>query len=170
MKTLYLIRHAKSSWKDPELRDFERPLNKRGKRDAPDMGQRLKDSKIKADIIISSPAKRAFKTAKIIAKEIKYPVKKIVKKDSVYLADVPTLVKVIHKISDKQHQAMLFGHNPGLTMLANFLVNGQQLENIPTCGIFCVEFEIDSWKEVEQGIGKLLFFDYPKKPLTVQPA
>lgn len=170
MKTLYLIRHAKSSWKDPELQDFERPLNKRGKRDAPEMGQRLKENKAGIDVIISSPAQRTLKTAKIIAREIDFPVKKIVKKDSVYLADVPTLVKVIRKISDKHHQAMLFGHNPGLTTLANFLVNGEQVENIPTCGIFCIEFEIDSWKKVEQGIGKMLFFDYPKKPQTVQPA
>lgn len=169
MKTLYLIRHAKSSWKDGGLRDFERPLNKRGKRDAPEMGQRLKGNKVKADVIISSSAKRAFKTAKIIAREIGYPVKKIVKKESVYLADVPTLIKVIRKISDKHQQAMLFGHNPGLTMLANFLVNGQQVENIPTCGIFCVEFEINSWKEVDQGIGNIRFFDYPKKPLETLP-
>lgn len=169
MKTLYLIRHAKSSWKDGGLRDFERPLNKRGKRDAPEMGERLKENKVKADVIISSPAKRAYKTAKIIAKEIEYPVKKILKKDSVYLADVPTLIKVIRKISEKHHQAMLFGHNPGLTMLANFLISGEQVENIPTCGIFCVEFEIDSWKEVEQGMGKIRFFDYPKKPLVALP-
>jgi len=169
MKTLYLIRHAKSSWKDPDLRDFERPLNKRGKSDAPEMGQRLRAYKAGADIIISSPAKRAIKTAKIIAREVGFPVKEIVTTETVYLADVPTLVEVIRKISDKHQQVMLFGHNPGLTMLANFLVNGEQVENIPTCGIFCIEFEIDSWKKVGQGLGKLLFFDYPKKPLTVQP-
>lgn len=170
MKTLYLIRHAKSSWKDPDLRDFERPLNKRGKRDAPEMGQRLKKYKAVADVIISSPAKRAIKTAKIIAREVGFPVRKIVTKETVYLADVPTLVEVIRKISDKHHQVMLFGHNPGLTMLANFLVNGEPVENIPTCGIFCIEFEIDSWEKVEEGVGKTLFFDYPKKPLTAQPA
>ena len=162
MKTLYLIRHAKSSWKDPSLRDFERPLNKRGKRDAPLMGQRLKDRGVVADAIISSTANRALKTAKIIAGELEFPLKKIASKKSVYLADVPTLIKVLRKISDKCGRAMLFGHNPGLTMLANFLSN-EQVDNIPTCGVFCMEFEVESWKEVAQGSGKMVFFDYPKK-------
>lgn len=162
MKTLYLVRHAKSSWKDNNLRDFERPLNKRGKRDAPIIAQRLKERGVKPDAIISSTAKRALKTAKIIAGELEFPQKKIDTKESVYLADVPTLLKVLKKINDKHERAMLFGHNPGLTMLANFLSN-EQVDNIPTCGVFCVEFPVEFWKDINQGSGRLVFFDYPKK-------
>jgi phosphohistidine phosphatase len=162
MKTLYLVRHAKSSWKNPSLADFERPLNKRGKRDAPLMGKKLHEAGIKPGVIISSTAVRAFKTAKIIAMEINFSTKRINKKESIYLADVPTLIKVIRKIGDKTEQAMLFGHNPGLTMLANYLTN-ESVENIPTCGVFCIDFEINSWKEVGQGSGKMVFFEYPKK-------
>jgi phosphohistidine phosphatase len=162
MKTLYLVRHAKSSWKNPSLADFERPLNKRGKRDAPLMGKKLHEAGIKPGVIISSTAVRAFKTAKIIAMEIDFSTKRINKKESIYLADVPTLIKVIRKIGDKTEQAMLFGHNPGLTMLANYLTN-ESVENIPTCGVFCIDFEINSWKEVGQGSGKMVFFGYPKK-------
>ena len=162
MKTLYLIRHAKSSWKDPTFRDCERPLNKRGKRDAPFMGQKLRENGVKPGVIISSSAKRALKTAKKIANELDFSAKKINKNKSIYLADVPTLIKVIRKISDKADQAMLFGHNPGLTMLANYLTS-ENVDNIPTCGIFCVAFEVDSWKEVDQGNGAVVFFDYPKK-------
>lgn len=162
MKRLYLLRHAKSSWKHPDLSDFERPLNERGKRDAPVMGKRLKEMQIQPDLILSSPAKRAHKTAKIIAKEIDFPKKQIVTDESIYAAGVSTLLDLIRKIDDSFRQVILIGHNPGFTDLANYLTNAQ-LDNIPTCGIFCTDFDIQSWKDVAEGKGTFVFFDYPKK-------
>ena len=164
MKRLYLIRHAKSSWKDPTLTDLDRPLNKRGKRDAPFMGKRLKTHNIQPDLIISSPAKRAQRTAKIIAEEIGFSKEKIIYDESVYEAGVSTLLRVIRYIQDSANDVVLFGHNPGLTMLAESLTH-TLIENIPTCGIFCIDFPVDSWKDIVEGSGTVVFFDYPKKHL-----
>ena len=162
MKRLYLIRHAKSSWNNSDLTDFERPLNQRGKRDAPFMGKRLKDHKVKADLIISSPAKRALKTAKIIAKEIDFPTEKILPNESIYEEGTLASLKLIRNIDDSYNNVMLFGHNPTITSLATYLTN-YQIQNMPTCSIFCMEFNIDSWKEMSEGEGTFIFFDYPKK-------
>jgi phosphohistidine phosphatase len=162
MKRLYLIRHAKSSRDDPDLTDFERPLNKRGKEEVPVMGKRLKKSKIYLDLILSSPAKRALKTAKIIAKELGFPKKHIVTDDALYNASVTSLLNSIWNIDDAFQQVMLFGHNPGLTELAQYLTN-VRIDNIPTCGIVCVDFDVHSWKKVGEGQGIFVFFDYPKK-------
>ncbi|HEX9975353.1 MAG TPA: histidine phosphatase family protein [bacterium] len=163
MIRLILIRHAKSSWGDPDLADIDRPLNKRGKNDAPFMGKRLmEEHKAKPGLIISSPAKRALRTAKIIAKEIDYPERKIEIKDSLYGSGVQAILNIIQYLDDSVDEVMLFGHNPDLTSLADFLSN-HEVENIPTCGIFCVDFDIESWKDVEGGKGIFKFFDYPKK-------
>ena len=163
MKRLFLIRHAKSSWSEPDLADIDRPLNKRGKNDAPFMGKRLKEThKAKSDLIISSPAKRALRTAKIIAREIDYPERKIEIKDSLYGSGVQAILNIIKYLDESFNEVMLFGHNPDLTSLANFLSNNE-VENIPTCGIFCVDFDIKSWKDVKKGEGIFKFFDYPKK-------
>lgn len=162
MKRLYLVRHAKSSWKNLDLPDIDRPLNKRGKRDAPFMGERLTKYNAKPDIIISSPAKRALTTAKIIAKKIGYLKEKIEIKDSLYGAAIPTILNIIHYLDDSIHEAILFGHNPEFTALANYLTK-YNVENIPTCGIFCVDFEVESWKDIAEGNGIFIFFDFPKK-------
>ena len=131
MKTLYIIRHAKSSWSDISLDDFERPLNKRGKNDAPLMGTRLKHRDIMPDIIFSSSAKRAKMTAKIIANKIDYK-KKIVFKKRIYEADVNTLHNMLKNIDDKYNIAFLIGHNPGLNELAEFYVDyDDNLQHVP---------------------------------------
>jgi phosphohistidine phosphatase len=161
MKTLYLVRHAKSSWKFPNLDDFDRPLNKRGKRDAPVMGKFLKERKILPDIIISSPAARAKKTAKIIAKALSYPKTDINFKKEIYEASAVGLLKIAAMINDKISSAMLFGHNPGMTYLANMLAN-VRIDNIPTCGVVCIELDIPSWNKISEDCGKLIFFEYPK--------
>ncbi|MGB2908139.1 MAG: histidine phosphatase family protein [Candidatus Aminicenantaceae bacterium] len=162
MKRLYLVRHAKSSWRDPELDDFDRPLNKRGKRDAPFMGQRLSDADIQPDLIISSPAKRAAKTAKVIAAKIGYPAKHIQWRESLYGAGTLTLLQILYEIEDSVRQLMLVGHNPGLTLLAECLT-GESVYNIPTAGVFAVDLTITSWAQAREGCGALVFFDYPKK-------
>ena len=164
MKTITLIRHAKSSWKNPDLQDIDRPLNARGKRDAPLMGKRLRKMKIKPDLLISSPARRALKTARIIAKAIGYPKKRIQVLDSVYHGNADQLMKVLQDIDERVDHVCLFGHNPDMTFLANGLCN-QSIENIPTCGVVGIACDIPSWKQVKMGTGSLIFFDYPKKHL-----
>ncbi len=163
MKRLFLIRHAKSSWGEPDVADIDRPLNSRGKRDAPVMGERLrKEHRAQPDLILSSPAKRALRTAKIIAKEIDYAEEKIEIRDSLYASGVQAMLNVIKYLDDSLDEVMLFGHNPDLTAMAHFLSN-RQVDNIPTCGIFCVDFDIQSWQDLKTGKGIFKFFDYPKK-------
>ncbi|MCK4559446.1 MAG: histidine phosphatase family protein [Calditrichia bacterium] len=161
MKTLYLVRHAKSSWKFPELDDFERPLNKRGKRDAPAMGRLLKDKDIMPDIIISSPAVRASMTTKIISDILSYTLSRVKYSDEIYEADTTSLLKVVSRVDDKFNSTMLIGHNPGMTYFANMLANAR-IDNIPTCGIFCTELDISSWQEISENCGTFKFFKSPK--------
>jgi phosphohistidine phosphatase len=160
MKKLYIIRHAKSSRSDETLEDFERPLSKRGKANAPMMGERLKEKGIMPDIIISSPAKRAKSTAEIIAKEIGYE-KKVLFDEKIYEASVDELCKILTSINDKNSAVFLVGHNPSLNDLAYYYVDHEA--NIPTCGIVEIAFECDTWADIEPKNAKLLSFEYPKK-------
>jgi phosphohistidine phosphatase len=163
VKTLYIIRHAKSSWNDPALDDFDRPLNERGKRDAPRMGKRLKEKDIYPDLMLSSPAKRAFSTARRIGKVLKYAKDNIKTDRRLYHADEEIILDVIQNVKDKHQTIMVFGHNPGLTEFVNTLQQEQlDIENIPTCGIVAFQLDVDSWKDVNWGKGRILFFDYPK--------
>ncbi len=162
MKTLYIVRHAKSSWDNSDLDDFDRPLNERGKRNAPEMGERLKEKGIKPDLIISSSAKRAFSTAKKIAKEVDYPVDKIKKSENLYLASISSAINIIRQVDDSVAALMIFGHNPGWTELSNYLCD-VYIDNIPTAGVSAIRFDFDSWAKIDKGKGKMLFFDYPKK-------
>ncbi len=165
MKTLYIVRHAKSSWKNIDLPDIDRPLNKRGRRDAPFMGKILKKEGVMPDLIISSPARRACKTAKVIAQNLNYPKSKIQKDDAIYEATPGELIKLINSIPDEYIVVMLVGHNPGLTQLSN-LLTGKYIENIPTTGIVEIEFNASSWNEITVNSGKLKSFEYPKKYLV----
>ena len=115
MKTIYLVRHAKSSWKYPNLDDFERPLNKRGRKNAPFMGSILKKLKVAPDLILSSPANRASMTARIIANKISYPLEKICFSESIYQFSANALIDAIKHLDDVVNKAMLVGHNPALT-------------------------------------------------------
>jgi phosphohistidine phosphatase len=160
MKTLYLARHAKSYWKDQSIPDFDRPLNSRGKRDAPFMGEVLKDKKVIPDLIISSPAKRTKKTAIEIASKIGYSEKKILYKEELYEASSNTILKVLNKIDEKYNSVMIFAHNPGLTLLNNHISNNY-IENIPTCGIVALQLD-KKWNELSKNTCKFLYFEYPK--------
>jgi phosphohistidine phosphatase len=163
MKTLYIIRHAKSSWANADQSDFERGLNDRGKKDAPRMGKRLKEKDVHPDLLLTSPAKRAFSTAKRIAKVLDYPKKKIKTDRELYHAGEDTILSVIQSLNDTHNTVLLFGHNPGLTDFVNTLIDEEaNIDNIPTCGIVAFALQIDSWKDVSWGRGKMLFFDYPK--------
>jgi len=162
MKTLYLVRHAKSSWKYPNLDDFERPLNKRGRKSAPFMGTILKKLKAAPDVILSSPANRAAITARIIADKIGYPLGKIHYSESIYEFSANALIDVIGHLGDDVNKAMLVGHNPALTDLANY-IGDKPISNIPTSGVFCADLNITSWAKISDHCGKLKFFEFPKK-------
>ena len=161
MKKLILVRHAKSDWADPSLDDFDRPLNERGKRDAPVMAHRLVDKKIKVDGFIASPAKRAARTAKIFAEELGAKKKKIEFKGDLYLASPSTFYDVISKVDDELDTIAVFSHNEGITAFANDLTD-TRIDNIPTCGVFAVKIETDSWKNFREAKKEFWFFDYPK--------
>jgi phosphohistidine phosphatase len=162
VKTIYLLRHAKSSWDNPGLDDFDRPVNNRGLRDAPRMGKRLRKSGIKPLLIISSPAARAIATARLAAEEMQYPPERIKQDKKLYHAGGDTFLAYIQSLDDSLDHVMLVGHNPGLTEFANDLLNAD-IGNIPTAGFVCGKLKIESWKEANWGCGKLETFDYPKK-------
>jgi phosphohistidine phosphatase len=162
MKKLVLIRHAKSSWEDEKLADFERPLNKRGKKDAPFMGDIIKETVGKPQLIISSPAKRAFSTAKKIAKSLNYSKSEIKTDLKIYHAEDTELIRIIKKISDKYDFVALVGHNPSITEVANIL-GDSQIINVPTAGVVVMEFDLNLWEEIKIKSGKVITFEYPKK-------
>lgn len=158
-KQLLLVRHGKSDWGNTDLKDFDRPLNKRGKENAPEMAERLKERGFTFDLMVSSPAKRAKSTAKFFAKA--YQVDNIQYEDSIYEANINTLLKVVNNLNDAADTVIMFGHNPGFTDLANELSDAD-IYNIPTAGMVLMSFPFDSWKMVSRGTGELVFFDYPK--------
>lgn len=162
MKRLTLVRHAKSSWRNPDLPDFDRPLNKRGEQDAPLMARRLAKCNLVFDLVLASPARRTRLTAEAIAEQRAVDTTRITFDERIYLATAGELINLLQTIDDKLQDVLLVGHNPGITDLANYLVGGR-LENVPTCGIFSVELPITSWQRLERAAGTLLFYDYPKK-------
>lgn len=162
MKKLYMVRHAKSSWGDFTTPDFDRPLNDRGKKDAPEMAQRLSDKNIVIDVFVSSPAKRAKSTCKAFCKVYGREKEEIVFINELYHASVETFNKVVSTIDDRFQSAAVFSHNPGITDFVNSLVKEVQIDNMPTCGIFAVEIEAGSWKDFLSANKKFLFVGYPK--------
>ena len=164
MKTLLLVRHAKSSWEEPGVQDIDRPLNERGKQDAPEMAKRIKDKKIDIDLFVSSPAKRARRTAKFFAEEFDVKKGDIVLEEQLYLASPSSFMSVIKELGKKYDTVALFAHNPGITELANQLTS-VRIDNMPTCSVFAVQADIESWKHFETAEKNFLFFDYPKNPL-----
>lgn len=162
MKILYLIRHAKSSWEDHLLSDYERPLSNRGKKDAPKIATVLSSKKVKPDLVISSKARRALKTAKIFSTILDYPIENIVEDSTIYEATTQNLLNIINRIDDVNTTVLIFGHNPAFTVLANLLCD-KYIDNMPTCSVAIIELNVNSWKEVYSDCGKLIGFEYPKK-------
>lgn len=158
---MIVIRHAKSSWDNLQLSDFDRPLNERGERDAPRMGKRLKEKRIVPDLLLSSPANRALTTCEKIADILGYPKEKIKTDRELYHAGEEEILHIIKKNNDKHDVVLIFGHNPGLTDFVNKLTD-TFIDNVPTCGIVACSLNLNSWKEIGWGKGKLDFFDFPK--------
>ena len=162
MKVLFLVRHAKSSWDDPAAEDIDRPLNKKRKSNALEMGERLHSQGIIPGIMISSPARRAMSTARKIAKKINYPREGIRVEKGIYEGSVDALLDIIRNVPGDPGSVLLLDHNPGITGFANSLC-GINIHNIPTCGIVSIHFDFAEWKQIDHKKGTLVFFDYPRK-------
>lgn len=161
MLRLTLIRHAKSSWDHADLSDFERPLNPRGRRDAPVMAARLRDSRRLPDRLVSSPALRAITTARLFAAELQMPPEQIEVRSRIYDASLATLVEVVRELDPQARHVALFGHNPGFSELARWLATCP-FYDMPTCAVAGLELHIDTWSELASGCGQLHRYLFPK--------
>jgi phosphohistidine phosphatase len=149
MKTLLIMRHAKSSWKDPEIRDRERPLNKRGKKDAPMMGEMILEKKLAPDHILTSPAVRSIDTAKALASSMLFTGELEVV-EGLYMAEVETIVEILRQVSDRFERILLIGHNPGLESLLQILSG--KVESLPTCTLAALTLPINSWQDLKMDV------------------
>ena len=162
MKNVYFIRHAKSSWDDSSLRDSERPLNKRGLRDAPFMAKLLKGKGVQADMIISSPANRALTTAKYFASEMNLPDEKFDINNIIYGAYPEDVLRLVKNVDNSVNTLLVFGHNPTFTGIVNRFTE-DYIANVPTCGIVKIEADIDSWSAFNESNAVQTEFYYPKQ-------
>ncbi len=162
MKKLFIIRHAKS---DQSFfgNDFERPLNERGKADAPEMAKRLLEKIGKLDACVASPATRAKRTAELFAETLDIHLKEIVFISALYHASSEVFYEVVAALPDELETVAIFSHNPGITHFVNSLDSGIQIDNMPTCAIFTVSADVTNWVAFGKAKKKFLFFDYPKK-------
>ena len=161
MLRLTLVRHAKSSWNDPSMADFERPLNDRGRRDAPVMAARAGAMRRRPDHLVSSPALRAISTARTFAGALGFSEDDIRLEPRIYDASPQTLIELVRELEPAARHAMLFGHNPGFSELACWLATCP-FHELPTCGIASLELQISGWRELGPGCGRLAAFLYPK--------
>ncbi len=161
-KHLFIIRHAKSDWSF-EVSDFDRPLNSRGFKNAPKMAERMAEYAIKPQKLISSPAKRAITTAQIFAELLTVPVNEIKLEPRIYEALPHTLLQIIGELDNKFDCVAFFGHNPGLTLLVNYLAD-ENIYNLPTCGIVHLRFDnVADWAAISGGTGTNVWFTAPNK-------
>jgi phosphohistidine phosphatase len=161
MKTLLLIRHAKSSWENFAVTDEERPLNARGKKNAPEMAKRLRKKHITIDAFLSSPAKRARDTAEYFTDAYDVPAKSIIIVPELYMANAEAFTAAIRNAPRKADTIAVFSHNDGITQYANRLSDAR-VDNMPTCAVFGVKCNIRDWSEFEPRDNEFYFFDYPK--------
>lgn len=161
MKTLYVIRHAKSSWAEQNQTDFNRKLNERGIENAPMMAKRLHQKIADIDYKICSPALRTTQTAHFFCAEFGWEPSELKFEPSIYEAPLSNLLKVVSSIPNESDSAVLFGHNFGVSLLVNHLTD--DYVQMPTCAIATIELNIDRWEMISEGIGRLIDYDYPKK-------
>ncbi len=163
MKTLYLLRHAKSSWSDPGLDDQHRPLNKRGNRDAPIMGERFRAREEFLGLILSSPALRARRAAELFAEACGFPAGKIVEQPELYFSGMDTIEKIIVSQDDQYRSLMLVFHNPDINNFVNSINSTPYINNVPTSGLVKFISDIDHWRDWSSSNAQFEYFDYPKK-------
>lgn len=164
MKTLFLVRHAKSSWDTPGLRDFDRPLNDRGMHEAPQMARLLQQRGIKPDLLVSSPAKRALTTARFFAQTFGIEEEAIDRRPAIYEASVRDVLEIIGKLPESASVAMIFGHNPTFTDLANRF-SDDFIDNVPTAGIVHLESTADTWASLYEVNTHVKGLYFPKEIL-----
>jgi phosphohistidine phosphatase len=162
MLHLTLVRHAKTEAAHSGQEDWDRALEPRGQRDAPEMGRRLKDRGTKPDKVLTSPAVRAVTTTTIMTRALGVAASKVIQDERLYLASPKVLLNVIHELGDSAKHLMIVGHNPGLTEFADALSSERSIDNMPTCAVYTLEFDIKTWKELKLGTGTNVEFDYPK--------
>jgi len=158
MKKLYIVRHAKASWDSATVSDFDRELTDAGKQQAFHIGLKLKKSELHPDLLITSPAERAVTTAELIAHEIEYPFNRIQTTDTIYSGDAHAILEMIQSFDDKLQLVMLIGHNPVLCQLCHYIAPSQH-NDLPPATIYAVEFDVDSWKDVNKEKGKCFLFE-----------
>jgi phosphohistidine phosphatase len=161
MKSLILVRHAKSSWDDPSQSDYDRPLNDRGRKDAPMMAKRLVAKGIRSDALVSSPAIRAFTTAQAFAAAMDIPKHLLHTAGPLYMAGPADFFRVIASLDDGVGTAALFSHNPGITDFAN-LLGVARIDHFPTCSVLGIHADTAHWKDFETARKSFWFFDFPK--------
>lgn len=161
MKTLYLIRHAKSSWSFSQLDDFSRPLGSRGRKDVLRVGHYLAKNISRPDLIVTSTASRAFYTALFLADSWNYDEETIIPEPQLYHADEEEILEIIREYGGNHQILAIAGHNPGFTDIA-FELQNQYIDNLPTCSVLGITFDIDSWEDIGTKKGKQQFFIYPK--------
>lgn len=161
MKTIYVVRHAKSSWGDLTQPDFDRPLNERGRKNAPEMAKRLLDKQITIDQFVTSTAIRALQTASQFIKAYNRPLEELELRDELYHAAPAVYTEVLSSLPDNVSSVAIFGHNPGITEFVNSLTP-TRIDNMPTCGIFAVQVNASRWTEFPLSKKTFLFFDAPK--------
>ena len=160
MKRLYIVRHAKSDWSYVGLADFDRPLNKRGRRDSKRMGKYLKRAwKVKPDYVLCSTAKRVRSTVKRLRKSLDFSKKRIVWHERIYSGHSGDVLDLIRQVDNGYREVMVIGHNPDMTVLVNALT-GSAIANVPTCGVAGIDLPIDDWSDAVSG--DLVFFEVPK--------
>ena len=164
MKTLYILRHAKSSRDKPGLADFDRPLNERGTSDAARMGEHLAERKVRPERLVASPARRARDTIEAVALALGRAGEDILYDDRLYAADTDEMLAVVRGFDPAWSSVLVAGHNPVLTDFGNFLTGGH-IANIPTCGALAVELDVEQWKDVCAKCGRAAFFDVPNDVL-----
>lgn len=162
MKTWVIVRHAKSSWNDPNLADVDRPLNKRGNRDAPFMAALLHGKGYQPDMLLSSPAKRALSTAYYFAEEWGIDSEFVRIEEAIYEAYPEELVALAHQFDDQWNTVFTFGHNPTITDLINRYTS-DHISNVPTCGVAIIRSKIDRWKDLSSRNSKLKEYFFPKQ-------
>lgn len=161
VKTLYIVRHAKSGDKQSGKKDIDRNLNERGRSDAQNMGKHLRSLDIHPEVFLSSPANRAVQTAEIIMESLGKPETSLQIEDELYHGNFASMYSILKNMEEEWADVMIFGHNPYFSSLADFLAN-TRIENLPTMGVVGLEFPVQRWSEIENEAGSVLIFEYPK--------
>lgn len=166
LKILHIARHAKSSWDYKNVTDFDRPLKERGIHDAYEMAGRMKMKHPLPELIITSPANRAFHTALIFSRVLELPFNQFRVDPDIYGSDADGLFQMIKRVDDKFRSVMIFGHNPEFSNLVNFLT-GDSVDEVPTCGVMSIFYDTEKWQEISREKVAKIYFDYPKKKMEV---